>query len=287
MSDESTKEPQPSPPLSPSPSTSSSGNASIKQSDRSQSHNRPLDEDIDQPPPALGGLGFYGPSRGTSKEKTSGTVTPPSLVHRASSLTVRQHASPLDEEDDDHLFQNIGLLTQNCASDFIGNSAAVGGAAVEELSSNCFSNQLNFDKSETFTTNQNKASNKSQPEGPLRSWEVKLQAAPSYSSLEPSTSSTSTSEISTSISPGDGSTPSVTLSRVGQSEKSKNPSLPTPPPLTRRSSLNMSTFPNSLLGEENFNFVSVEHADTSFPVFLELWQNNQVCDVTIVVGERR
>lgn len=285
MSDESTKEPTASPPLSPSPSMSSSGSGSIK-SGRSQAHNRPLDEDIDQPPPALGGPGFYGPSSGTSKEKTPGIVSPPSLVRRSSSLTVRQHASPLDEEDDDHLFQNMGLLTQNCVSAFISNSAAVGGGdAVDELSSNCFSNQLNFDKSETFTTNQNKASNKSQPEGPLRSWEVKLQASRSYSSLGPSTSSTSTSEISASTSP-DG-TPSVTISRSGQSGQSKNASLPPPPPLARRSSLNMSTFPNSLLGEENFNFVSVEHADTSFPVFLELWQNNQVCDVTIVVGERR
>lgn len=36
-----------------------------------------------------------------------------------------------------------------------------------------------------------------------------------------------------------------------------------------------------------FNFHSIEHADTSFPTFLKLWEQHQVCDVVIVVGDRK
>lgn len=41
------------------------------------------------------------------------------------------------------------------------------------------------------------------------------------------------------------------------------------------------------VSSENYNYVSIEHADTSFPVFRELWENNQVCDVTLILGEQK
>lgn len=199
----------------------------------------------------------------------------PNLNRRGSSnLTLSGH-SPLDEEYDDdetQLFRNIGLLTDNCVSTILGSSSS---------SSN---RDFNYDKNESFpltTKTTSKSSNSSIQEQhfqvPQRSWTMKLQAA------------SSRNFISQNQQNGSMLTPSSVNSSTNSNHFRKNLSSPTATPSSPPSTnFDCLKGPHpSLMSEENFNFVSVEHADTSFPVFLELWQNQQVCDVTIVVGERR
>lgn len=164
-----------------------------------------------------------------------------------------------DEEDYDNLFNSMGLLTDHCVSEII-HSTRNAAKSNNQQKHNFNESTQNMSKSTTEQQN-------SQSTTPPRSWNVKLHASRSYVIPTPSSSKSNESK----------QIPLQTTSLYQcLPKKQKYPNI-----------VDLSSFPNSLIAEENFNFVSVEHADTSFPVFLELWKNEQVCDVTIIVGDRR
>ena len=181
---------------------------------------------------------------------------------------------PLDEEDEDHLFQNMGLLTDQAVSSIInGNRSPDTGFGVAMFGDH---NVPNNDFCSIRPNSPEKEPDTDQ--SPRRSWTIKLQPSRSYessSSLSLSSTNSVTGQASSSSS---------------NKNHNNNHSLPRPFAALKQAimtQMDISAFQNPMITEENFNFSSVEHADTSFPVFLELWQNEQVCDVTIVVGERK
>ena len=214
---------------------------------------------------------------------------------------------PIDEEDDDHLFQNIGLLTDNCVNSIITSRSESGdtNSSTTSLSSVGFNIQrswtVKLQAARQYTSNNNSSGigfNLPSTESATTS------TISTVSSLLSSTSSPKTSSLGILLNNNQQSSlANSSLHSFSLFSTISAPILPSQPlitttakttPTTTSLGFDLAINNNILLpssstttSEENFHFVSVEHADTSFPVFLELWQLKRVCDITIVVGDRR
>lgn len=246
------------------------------------------DEDIDQPSVASGqasSSSFHHQQRPSTSHQQQPLYSHHFINRRHSSGGSHHHRQsigpPIDEEDED-LFNaanaNIGMFSREGSDNHADHERR------ESFSSSSPSGVASLPTALLPSSSPQKIGGGLEAGGdqpvnrvhsdhqhqPARSWTVKLQAARSYVATTSSTSAFRSNQPNGKSNSNNNNNFGVDMSSVNKSLSS--------------SSLNNN---NSFATEENFNFVSIEHADTSFPVFLELWQQEQVCDVTIVVGERR